>query len=106
MNRETMARPPIKIPTKSSSIALVPLRRQIGVSRGFHGFQFGVDLFGRFQFGDLFLEAFRAGHAERVGASLGEVGAALEELEARERVLGAAAADDLARLGPGDRALE
>ena len=43
---------------------------------------------------------------ERFGAAFGEVGAALEQLELGEGVGGAAAVHDLARPGPGDRALE
>src|SRR3990170_2651394 len=102
MNRLMMASPPSIIPRISSSIPLFPLGR----AGGFHSFEFGVDLVGRFEFGDFLFEAFRAGHPQSFGSPFGEVGTALEDFEARESILGAAAVEHLACLGPGDGALE
>ena len=59
-------------------IHLLPLGRE----RGFHGFKLFVDGFARLQVGDFFLEALGTGHAQRIGAALGEIGAALKHLEA------------------------
>ena len=49
---------------------------------------------------------FGPGHAQRIGAAFGEIGAALKQFEAREGVLGAAAVEQFAGLGAGDGALD
>ena len=62
----------------------------LGLERGLHGFELGVDRFRGLEFGNLFFEALRRSQRQRVGASLGEIGTALEQLELGERFLRAA----------------
>src|SRR4051794_26117933 len=62
------------------SIPLVRTRLQ----RGLHGFQLGVDLFGRPQLVDL---VFQAGDPQRLAAAFGKVRAAVEQLELGEGFL-------------------
>ena len=85
---------------------LLPALYPPGLHRGLHCFQFGVNAVARAQVGDFFFQAFRPGHAKRIGAPFGEVGAPFKHFEAREGVFGTPAVQHFARLGAGDRALD
>src|SRR4051812_36122494 len=57
------------------------------VHAGLERLELGIDLLGRTQLGDLFLEGLGfAAQAGRIGASFGEVDPAFEHVEAREGV--------------------
>src|SRR5579875_3720079 len=77
-----------------SSIASALLLAQAGLERG----ELGVDLVARAQLADLVLQALRPGaQPHRLGPALGLVDAALEHVEAAERVLRLGARPHLAQ---------
>src|ERR1700712_4400466 len=55
---------------------------------GLHRGKRGIDLFGGFEFGDLFFERlWLSGQGGGIGTPLGQIGAPLEQFEARESIL-------------------
>src|SRR6476661_2183331 len=71
-----------------------------GVEAGLQRFELGLDLLLVAKLGNLFLEALRRrAERERVGAALGEIGMALEHVEAREGLVDLGAGIDFAHAG-------